>query len=612
MIFVSLSAPNDDKSIELHKAFFTDTASSLSVEQVMNKDASSFVAYEQQARVMFNESLWFKATVPLALDNDQRLIEITNSSIDDIQVWFISNSTQEIVASHLSGDSLDYYQRPVLHEAFLFPVPSTSEQLTLLLKVTSAGALEVQTRVWDKLDFIAYDGANKFFVGAFAGAMLVSLLLCGMLYVFTMDQKSLVFAAFLFCTTVALLAAHGILFKFIWPESVWLQARATIFFAAAAAAVFIQYSISELSIKSHSNVLYRILLAFKILLIIFAVYSVVLPNALLMIGVALITAIAYSTLFFAVLKLSMSGLVPRNLYSVALASLFITIGLIALDNYGFLEIGTRPINVLIVGVLIKTMFMTFGLATSIAYQHRLDTIIETNEPISRTPLETSSEQAQSNTNSSDDEFTQTLEYKVDERTLELEIALRELSDVNKELERLSSTDALTDVMNRRFFDKRLLAEARRSRRERTMLSVAVFDIDFFKKINDEHGHMAGDECLKQFAQVLKQNIKRPADVICRYGGEEFVVIMPATDLDGAVELMEKVRSDVERLSVEFERSTITFTVSIGLTSKVLDNEEEKDAVVTFADKLLYQAKASGRNKLVAKPFSMETDPAVEL
>lgn len=201
-----------------------------------------------------------------------------------------------------------------------------------------------------------------------------------------------------------------------------------------------------------------------------------------------------------------------------------------------------------------------------------------------------------------DSFQQELEYKVEERTLELEIALRELSDVNKELERLSSVDTLTEVMNRRFFDKRFLAEARRSRRERTTLSVAMLDIDYFKRINDEHGHLAGDECLKQFASLLKEYIKRPADVICRYGGEEFVVILPDTDFDGAARLMEKVRSVVEKVSVKVEQIDITFTVSIGLTCKVLGSEDERETVVAYADKLLYEAKQAGRNKVIAKPF----------
>jgi diguanylate cyclase (GGDEF)-like protein len=200
------------------------------------------------------------------------------------------------------------------------------------------------------------------------------------------------------------------------------------------------------------------------------------------------------------------------------------------------------------------------------------------------------------------ETKQKLEYAVDERTYELEIAIRELNEANHELERKSSIDALTGVANRRSYDKRVIAEARRSRREKTPLAIAMIDIDHFKTINDIYGHQCGDKALQHFASVLKACIKRPSDVVCRYGGEEFVVILPNTDLEGARLLMENIRLSTENSRLECDNEHIKFTVSIGVSTRIIVTDNEYELLNAFADKLLYQAKESGRNQVKAVEF----------
>ena len=191
-----------------------------------------------------------------------------------------------------------------------------------------------------------------------------------------------------------------------------------------------------------------------------------------------------------------------------------------------------------------------------------------------------------------------LEYSMGERNLELEITLRELSEKNAELQKLSAIDTLTGLMNRRFFDKQIIAECRRSRRELTPLSIAMLDIDFFKKINDNYGHLGGDHCLQAFAKVLKETFKRPSDIISRYGGEEFVLILPNTSQEGLQFVLEKVRQNVEKEIIMFEGNKIPITVSIGGYSKIVNTNDDKDSLVAKADKHLYHAKETGRNRVV--------------
>ncbi len=195
-----------------------------------------------------------------------------------------------------------------------------------------------------------------------------------------------------------------------------------------------------------------------------------------------------------------------------------------------------------------------------------------------------------------------LNYRLGERNLELEIALRELSERNQELERLSAIDALTGLMNRRYFDKRMLAETRRSKREQTPLGVALLDIDHFKKINDRYGHLCGDHCLKEFSNILKDEVKRPSDTISRYGGEEFVLILPNTNQDGVCQLLERIRLRLENTVIYYKEVQFVMTVSIGGCSRIVEDDSENISLLGYVDNLLYQAKESGRNKTIIKPF----------
>ena len=195
-----------------------------------------------------------------------------------------------------------------------------------------------------------------------------------------------------------------------------------------------------------------------------------------------------------------------------------------------------------------------------------------------------------------EEAQEELEYKVQERTLELEITLRELSETNQELEKMNTTDSLTGLRNRRYFDKKYLAEVRRSRREQTELSVAMIDIDHFKSINDKYGHVIGDECIRQVAEILQQSLKRPSDDACRYGGEEFALILPNTSQTGAKQLVESMRSSIENLTVNTALGEVNFTISAGVCTAVIQREEQEKILLESADTALYEAKNSGRNQ----------------
>jgi diguanylate cyclase (GGDEF)-like protein len=189
-----------------------------------------------------------------------------------------------------------------------------------------------------------------------------------------------------------------------------------------------------------------------------------------------------------------------------------------------------------------------------------------------------------------------LEERVQEHTLELHVALQELEEANRELTEKNTQDELTGLYNRRFYDQKILAEHRRSRRNLTPLSLIIIDIDHFKHVNDTYGHLAGDHCLKQVAKQLKLTLNRTSDSGCRYGGEEFCIILPETDQQGAFNLAETLRTAIEALHIEYDSLTITLTISCGLSTYQQQTGILPEHIFAAADKALYLAKHQGRNQ----------------
>lgn len=160
---------------------------------------------------------------------------------------------------------------------------------------------------------------------------------------------------------------------------------------------------------------------------------------------------------------------------------------------------------------------------------------------------------------------------------------------------MATQDFLTGLLNRRETFHRLDEELQRSRRLATPFSVLLLDLDHFKQVNDVHGHSAGDLVLQAVAAALRQGV-RPYDLCCRYGGEEFLVILPETALEAAAGIAERLRHDIENLKIAVTKKTdLRITASIGAATLV--GNESIDQLIARADEAMYNAKASGRNRV---------------
>jgi diguanylate cyclase (GGDEF)-like protein len=188
------------------------------------------------------------------------------------------------------------------------------------------------------------------------------------------------------------------------------------------------------------------------------------------------------------------------------------------------------------------------------------------------------------------------------RDLELQVQARtqELAAANQELSQLAAQDALTGVGNRRSFEQALAQAWAHSRRRQEPIALVMVDVDHFKQYNDSLGHPAGDDCLRQVAALLQAGLHRPEDRVFRYGGEEFVLLLTTTDVNGAVHCSEQLRRAVEARALPHPHGVVT--ISLGVASTIPDqrsSDGEAMQLLARADSALYRAKEEGRNRLVA-------------
>jgi diguanylate cyclase (GGDEF)-like protein len=191
-----------------------------------------------------------------------------------------------------------------------------------------------------------------------------------------------------------------------------------------------------------------------------------------------------------------------------------------------------------------------------------------------------------------------LETRIRARTVELE-------RMNKRFEEMSKLDPLTNLPNRRYFEERFTQEWFRAERTQQPLAILMIDIDFFKKYNDTFGHVKGDDCLIDVTVAIKETLSRGGDFLARYGGEEFIVLLPDTNLTGAYVVGENICKAVLAKQFEHPDSELSpfVTVSVGGTAVLCNGPSQMESIINTADQALYNAKNTGRNRVVVRSFS---------
>jgi diguanylate cyclase len=291
---------------------------------------------------------------------------------------------------------------------------------------------------------------------------------------------------------------------------------------------------------------------------------------------------------------------PVRIFAVGWTVLITGVLLLALNKLGLLPMNFYTEQMVSVGILIQLVLFSMALGDRINFEKQQTLTAQ------RITLETLAREHQAKTQAlKDEERTRqaqetTLRLRTQsnaELEREIEIRTRELSLATEQLREISRVDSLTGLYNRREFNERLQTEHGRALRAGSALSLVLLDIDHFKSINDNYGHIVGDDCLRFFAALLRDMLAREAAIVCRYGGEEFALLLPGYTAAGACVLAERIRAQLAQQYVQSQERTLRLTLSAGIAGIAESGAESQPSrtLVERADGALYDAKACGRN-----------------
>ncbi|ALT00016.1 hypothetical protein AT746_18245 [Lacimicrobium alkaliphilum] len=571
-----------DRGIE----YLSGAEANLSLDSLLQNDQLNWQTEQRRllSYGMQKEPMWFRFTLS-QLDYRQKwLLEIDYALLDSLRIWFMQDN--RLLSDYSTGDSLPFRSRNIASEKFLFPIPQSDQPVTVYIRIQSSGSLKLPLKLWDMEQYLVYSGEHGLMLGLFFGFLVAMGLSNFFFFLTTRSINFLFYCGYVLFLGLTLMTLHGIGYKYLWPENIWLQGRSVVLFANATMFFAVIFSRELLSVHRHSLLVDRLLKISALVFLGLFLLSLLLPYWLMIKTFLLILIVEVFFICGVGIWLWRRGVAIARIYTIAWTTLLLTAMFASLETLDLISLDINSHYLLIAGASVETILLALVLAISFNQQRQQVFDAQQLALNKERDLREAEHQAQ-----------EELEYKVQERTLELEIALRELSEKNQELEERNTLDSLTGIRNRRYFDRRYQAEIRRSRREQTTLTIAMIDIDHFKQTNDNLGHLVGDDCIKAVANLIKSLLKRPADDVCRYGGEEFALLLPNTDERGAKVLLEHIREQIERSPVGTDAGDVSLTVSIGFVSAMVSSSIDDNTLLSQADQALYQAKQSGRNKV---------------
>lgn len=581
-------------------AFWVETQPTLP-EQVFAMDASEWqpVKYASISAGLLLSPVWYRVQLHNAEAREiQRLIEQRWINFDSLDMYLRRSETVEHQFAGINDQGIQV--RLTYHSMVMSVTFAPGEKVDLFIRMNSRYFSFAPLFVWQPEQFQAHRESTYqwYFLGfgALCALFLYNLSLCVLLR----DSTYLLYCCYTVGVIVYELAFSGIGNYFFWGESAWMQRN------ALGLGVYTSFLAGTLFMRQYLNV---------------SQYSVWLVRlidvSILYWLVALITLFALDQFFRSSIALSViccvaaiaiafylwyRGNPSAKFYLAAWGALLVfTTGTIlrmtgAIPYHWLTEHGQM------IGFVMEMLLLSFALAARInqernqreqaqqeALQLQLDISQERDNTI----------QAQQQILELEKHQKHMLETRVAERTQALQHAMEELAQANMQLAHLTVTDALTGVANRRYFDEALTREFRRAERNGEALSLILIDIDHFKQLNDIHGHLAGDECLRQFAALLQKTLPRATDLVARYGGEEFAVILPGTPQDAAFLVAEKIRLATQDMAFSYKQQRVPVTVSLGVAGFCPTATSDPSELVDAADNALYLAKNRGRNRCVA-------------
>ena len=475
-------------------------------------------------------------------------------------------------------------------------------QVTLYLTIESATQLRSSVNIYSAKAYIEASSTLQFQQGIVIGGLLCLSIAFMLLFFATGNKPIFILSGYFLSNTLMLSAMLGFNLYYLFPHLPELVGIELPLLTATSAIFLLVFTAQLFNLKTKFYNIYQVIKVNFWGLLLYMPLSIQL---------SVVDNISISMAIYALVVFSLIALgcyLHKHASRLALLFTFVmsvqfVFVLVVIASVNWLDMGFVAYRSSIYGILfwLNCLMVTFILSRQYRY-HLMD-----KQEAQRQALKSAiaSERTQEELLRLQSQSQEELENRVQERTLELNIALQELEEVNHELEQKNTLDELTGLFNRRFYDQKILAEYRRSKRNLTPLSFVLIDIDHFKAVNDTYGHLAGDQCLAWLSEHIKQSLKRSSDMAFRYGGEEFCLILPDTDGKGAMALAETLRKKVAKEACIYKEISIPLTISNGIFTYLQQDNVMPEQIFASADKALYQAKHDGRNQTQECKGSLE-------
>ncbi|MFK7861593.1 MAG: 7TM diverse intracellular signaling domain-containing protein [Granulosicoccus sp.] len=520
------------------------------------------------------------------------LVEVGYPHLDLLDVYQVDNNRAQL--RYQLGDTVPFGTRPVKDRMFLIPVHFEGENQSadVLLRVESEGTIQLPLSVKTQKQFQSHVRNEQLVLGLYYGILLGVLAYNFLLAVGLKEPVIVYYCSYAVCQSLFQFTQNGLAFEYFWPGWVQLNQISIVLLACLSLLLSTRFTHLFLNITRENSP--KLFAAFRVAEYVFAILAIstLFFDRMLMIKlVAVACSLGGSFMFVTALVIYMRGDQNARFYLMAWSLLIFGVIIYASKALGLLPENFFTVHAVQIGSVIEMILLSYALAD------RFNRLRDENIKVQN-------------------EAKATLEKHVEHRTKELNVTLQKLKQANNQLESVNQRDPLTNIYNRGYFNQKLGDIWATTSCANQPVSLMMIDIDHFKSINDTKGHLTGDHVIIEVANTIADLCNNTQCIAARFGGEEFVVLMPGFDDDRTLCIAEQLRKDVEALTFsvgkpapyvkntehkkaeDVQDEIFGITISVGISTITSDPSSTLSGLhlVDQADKALYNAKQSGRNR----------------